>query len=108
MAGGLQEELRANGSIARAPSASVDPQEQRRPRPLGIPTIRDRVAQMAVLLVIGPIFEADLCDEQYGFRPGVDAKMAVRRVYFNVTSRASERWSTRTCPTTSTRSRTAR
>lgn len=56
-------------------------------RPLGIPTIRDRVAQMAVLLVIGPIFEADLCDEQYGFRPGVDAKMAVRRVYFHVTER---------------------
>lgn len=56
-------------------------------RPLGIPSIRDRVAQMAVLLVIGPIFEADLCDEQYGFRPGVDAKMAVRRVYFNVTER---------------------
>ena len=40
---------------------------------------------MAVLLVIGPIFEADLCDEQYGFRPGWDAKMAVRRVYFHVT-----------------------
>ncbi|MBA4192787.1 MAG: group II intron reverse transcriptase/maturase, partial [Planctomycetaceae bacterium] len=56
-------------------------------RPLGIPTIRDRVAQMAVLLVIGSIFEADLCDEQYGFRPGVDAKMAVRRVYFNITDR---------------------
>lgn len=56
-------------------------------RPLGIPTIRDRVAQMAVLLVIGPIFEADLCDEQYGFRPGVDAKMAVRRVYFHVNDR---------------------
>jgi RNA-directed DNA polymerase len=56
-------------------------------RPLGIPTIRDRVAQMAVLLVLGPIFEADLCDEQYGFRPGIDAKMAVRRVYFNVTER---------------------
>jgi RNA-directed DNA polymerase len=56
-------------------------------RPLGIPSIRDRVAQMAVLLVIGPIFEADLCDEQYGFRSGIDAKMAVRRVYFNVTER---------------------
>jgi group II intron reverse transcriptase/maturase len=56
-------------------------------RPLGIPTLRDRVAQMAVLLVIGPIFEADLCDEQYGFRPGVDAKMAIRRVYYHVTER---------------------
>ncbi|VTR93098.1 RNA-directed DNA polymerase (Reverse transcriptase) OS=mine drainage metagenome GN=B2A_12249 PE=4 SV=1: RVT_1: GIIM [Gemmata massiliana] len=57
------------------------------PRPLGIPSIRDRVAQVAVLLVIGPIFEADLCDEQYGFRSGIDAKMAVRRVYSNVTER---------------------
>lgn len=56
-------------------------------RPLSIPTIRDRVVQMAVLLVIGPIFEADLCDEQYGFRAGVDAKLAVRRVYFHVTER---------------------
>lgn len=56
-------------------------------RPLGIPTIRDRVVQAAVLLVIGPVFEADPCDEQYGFRPGVDAKMAVRRVYFHVTER---------------------
>jgi group II intron reverse transcriptase/maturase len=56
-------------------------------RPLGIPTIRDRVAQMAMLLVIGPIFEADLCDEQYGFRSGVDAKMAIRRVYYHVTER---------------------
>ena len=56
-------------------------------RPLGIPTIRDRVVQMAVLLVIGPIFEADLCDEQYGFRSGVDAKMAVRRAYYHVAER---------------------
>ncbi len=56
-------------------------------RPLGIPTLRDRVVQIAVLLVIGPIFEADLCDEQYGFRRGVDAKMALRRVYYHVTER---------------------
>jgi RNA-directed DNA polymerase len=38
-------------------------------RPLGIPTIRDRVAQMAVKLIIEPIFEADFCDHSYGFRP---------------------------------------
>ena len=54
-------------------------------RPLGIPSIRDRVVQMAVVLVIGPIFEADLLPQQYGFRPGVDAKMAVRRVFWHVT-----------------------
>jgi RNA-directed DNA polymerase len=35
--------------------------------------------QMAVVLVIGPIFEADLLPQQYGFRPGLDAKMAVGR-----------------------------
>lgn len=38
-------------------------------RPLGIPTIRDRVVQMAVKLIIEPIFESDFCDWSYGFRP---------------------------------------
>jgi group II intron reverse transcriptase/maturase len=54
-------------------------------RPLGIPTIRDRVVQMAAVLILSPIFEADLLPQQYGFRPGVDAKMALRRVYWHVT-----------------------
>jgi RNA-directed DNA polymerase len=54
-------------------------------RPLGIPTIHDRVVQMAAVLVLGPIFEADLLPQQYGFRPGLDAKMALRRVYWHVT-----------------------
>jgi RNA-directed DNA polymerase len=53
-------------------------------RPLGIPTLRDRVAQMAMHLVLSPIFEADLHSQQYGFRPGLDAKMAVRRVYWHI------------------------
>ena len=38
-----------------------------------------------MLIVLNPIFEADLLPEQYGFRPNVDAKMAIRRVYFHVT-----------------------
>ncbi len=46
-------------------------------RPLGIPTIRDRVAQMAVKLVIEPIFEADFCPNSYGFRPKRSAHDAV-------------------------------
>lgn len=54
-------------------------------RPLSIGCIKDRVVQTAVLLVIEPIFEADMLPEQFGFRPVVDAKMAVRRVYYHVT-----------------------
>jgi RNA-directed DNA polymerase len=46
-------------------------------RPLGIPTIRDRVAQMAVKLIIEPIFEADFCPSSYGFRPKKSAHDAI-------------------------------
>ena len=53
-------------------------------RPLGIPCLQDRVVMMAAVLVLGPIFEADLLENQYGFRPGLDAKMAVRRVYWHI------------------------
>lgn len=49
-------------------------------RPLGIPTIRDRVAQMAVKLVIEPIFEADFCPNSYGFRPKKSAHGAVDEI----------------------------
>lgn len=50
-------------------------------RPLGIPTIRDRVVQMAMVLVIGSIFEADLDPDQYGYRPKRSTHDAVRRVH---------------------------
>jgi RNA-directed DNA polymerase len=46
-------------------------------RPLGIPVIRDRVVQMAVKIVIEPIFEADFQDNSYGFRPKRSAHQAV-------------------------------
>ncbi|MFZ0932593.1 MAG: group II intron reverse transcriptase/maturase [Syntrophobacteraceae bacterium] len=49
-------------------------------RPLGIPTIRDRVAQMAAKLVIEPIFEADFCATSFGFRPKKSAHDAVDAV----------------------------
>jgi RNA-directed DNA polymerase len=49
-------------------------------RPLGIPAIKDRVVQMAVLLVIEPIFEADFEDCSYGFRPGRNAHEALAAV----------------------------
>lgn len=50
-------------------------------RPLGIPSIRDRTVQMATVLVLGPIIEADLPPEQYAYRPERNALSAVRQVY---------------------------
>lgn len=50
-------------------------------RPLGIPTIRDRVVQTAVLLILQPIFEADLEPTAYGYRPGRTALEAVQAVH---------------------------
>jgi len=50
-------------------------------RPLGIPTIRDRVVQTAVLLILQPIFEADLEPTAYGYRPGRTAREAGQAVH---------------------------
>jgi RNA-directed DNA polymerase len=49
-------------------------------RPLGIPTVRDRVAQMALLLILEPIFEADFRECSYGFRPGRKAHDALAEI----------------------------
>lgn len=53
-------------------------------RPLGIPTIRDRVVQMAVLLVVEPIFEADFLNCSFGFRPGRSAHDALEEIKVNL------------------------
>jgi RNA-directed DNA polymerase len=52
----------------------------REKRPLGIPTVRDRVVQKAIVNVIEPIFERDFADGSYGFRPGRSCQKALRRV----------------------------
>lgn len=82
--GNLREDLQAGTYRPQALRRVWIPKSNGKMRALSIPTIRDRVAQMAVLLVTEPIFEADLRPQQYGFRRGLDAKMAVRRVFFHV------------------------
>jgi len=52
----------------------------REKRPLGIPTVRDRVVQTALKQVLEPIFERDFAEHSYGFRPGRSCKDALRRV----------------------------
>lgn len=53
------------------------PKVDGKPRPLGIPTVKDRIVQMALLLLLQPIFEADFHDNSYGYRPGKSAQQAL-------------------------------
>lgn len=76
----LSEELRQQRYQPSAVKRVWIPKSNGEKRPLGIPTIKDRVAQMACKLVIEPIFEADFEDSSYGFRPKRSAQGAVAKI----------------------------
>lgn len=89
--GGLEDWLEALGAELR--EERYQPQAVRRvmipkpdggQRPLGIPTVRDRVVQQAAKLVLEPIFEADFEPNAYGYRPGRGALDAVREVQASI------------------------
>ena len=77
----LSEQLRAGTyRPRRVKRVHIPKPGSRETRPLGIPTVRDRVVQTALRNVMEPIFERDFAEHSYGFRPGRGCKDALRRV----------------------------